>query len=221
MVRICDLMSRDVITVRPETPLKEVARLLAEHAVSGLPVVSESNVVVGVVSESDFMIKERGRANIPRSPLRWLLGDTERELARVEATTAGEVMTTPPITIEGRFASVREAAIVMAGHNINRLPVTESGTLVGIITRGDLLRVYTRSDETIEAAARDALRAVESIVIEGVHEGIVTLVGTGESKALVETTVQIAEAIDGVVAVDTARLTWREEPEPARATTGW
>src|SRR5690606_31198478 len=107
----------------------------------------------------DFMLKERGRSYVPHSPLGWLLGDRDarHDLARVEATTAGEAMTSPPIVIEGRIASIREAAIVMAERNINRLPVTEDGKLVGIITRADLLRVYVQSDADIEASVREAL----------------------------------------------------------------
>lgn len=201
-VRIYDLMSRDVVTVRPETPLKEVARLLVEHAISGIPVVDEHNVVVGVVSESDFMIKERGREHISRSPLRWLLGDSRHDLDRVEATTAGQAMTTPAITIEGRVASVREAAMVMAERKINRLPVTEEGNLVGIITRGDLLRVYMQSDDAIETAVREALLEVEGVAVNGVADGIVTLAATGEHQATTRSAIRTAEAIDGVVAVD-------------------
>lgn len=84
--------------------------------------------VVGVILESDFLIKERGRDHAHRSPLHWLRGDRRREFERVEATTAGEAMTAPAITIEGRMATVREAATVMAEHRINRLPSRERGS---------------------------------------------------------------------------------------------
>jgi len=201
-VRIYDLMSRDVVSVRPETPLKEVAQLLVEHAISGMPVVDDRNVVVGVVSESDFVIKERGREHISRSPLRWLLGDSRHDLNRVEATTAGQAMTTPAITIEGRVASLREAAIAMAEHKINRLPVTEEGKLVGIITRGDLLHVYMQSDAAIETAVREALQEVEGVAVSGVCDGIVTLAATGKHQATMGSAIRTAEMIDGVVAVD-------------------
>jgi CBS domain-containing protein len=208
MMRIYDLMSREVVSVRPDTPLKEVARLLVEHAISGVPVVDERGAVVGVVSESDFMIKERGRTYIPRSPLRWLLGETQHDLARVEATTAGEAMSVPPITIEGRVASIREAAIVMAERNINRLPVTEAGKLVGIITRADLLRVYVQPDAAIEARVREALRAVDGIDVSAVRDGVVTLTGVLPSIGLVESVKRVVEAVDGVVAIDASDLTW-------------
>lgn len=214
-MRVYDLMTRDAIAVKPETPLKEVARLLVEHGFSGVPVVDDDNVVVGVISESDFMLKERGREYVPSSALSWLLGETrqvrhEREI--VEARTAGQAMSSPPITIEGRIASIREAAITMAERNINRLPVTEDGRLVGIITRADLLRVYAQPDAQLAEAVRDALRSADGIVVESVDNGIVRLAGTAASQAMAETSIRIAEAVDGVLGVDAEALNWEERP---------
>ena len=214
-MRVYDLMTRDAIAVKPETPLKEVAQLLVEHGFSGVPVVDDDNVVVGVISESDFMLKERGREYVPSSALSWLLGETrqvrhEREI--VEARTAGQAMSSPPITIEGRIASIREAAITMAERNINRLPVTEDGRLVGIITRADLLRVYAQPDAQLAEAVRDALRSADGIVVESVENGIVRLAGTAASQAMAETSIRIAEAVDGVLGVDAEALNWQERP---------
>lgn len=216
-MRVYDLMTRDPVAVRPGTPLKEVARLLVANGFSGVPVVDADNVVVGVISESDFMLKERGRDYLPSSALAWLVGESAQvrhERALVDARTAGQAMTAPAITIEGRIASIREAAITMAERNINRLPVTESGRLVGIITRGDLLRVYAQPDEKIADAVREALRAADGIDVEGVEQGVVTLAGTAASREMAETTIRIAEAVDGVVAVDADGLTWHDEPKP-------
>lgn len=214
-MRVYDLMTREPVAVKPDTPLKEVAHILVEHGFSGVPVVDDDNVVIGVVSESDFMIKERGREYVPSSALSWLLGETrqirhEREI--VEARTAGQAMSAPPITIEGRIASVREAAITMAERNINRLPVTEDGRLVGIITRGDLLRVYAQPDAQLADAVREALRSADGIIVESVENGVVRLAGTAASEAMAETTIRIAEAVDGVLAVDAEGLNWRERP---------
>jgi CBS domain-containing protein len=213
-VRVYDLMTRDPVAVKPGTPLKEVARLLLEHGFSGVPVVNDDDIVVGVISESDFMLKERGRDYVPSSALAWLLGESkqvkhERDL--VEARTAGEAMTAPAVTIEGRIASIREAAITMAERNINRLPVTEDGRLVGIITRGDLLRVYAEPDAKVADTVRAALRAADGVDVEGVENGVVTLAGTAASQAMAETVIRVAEAVDGVVAVDADRLTWNEQ----------
>ena len=214
-VRVYELMTRDPLAVKPETPLKEVAHLLVEHGFSGVPVVDDDNVVVGVVSESDFMIKERGREYVPSSALSWLLGESkeirhEREI--VEARTAGQAMSAPPITIEGRIASIREAAITMAERNINRLPVTEDGRLVGIITRGDLLKVYAQPDAQLADTVREALRSADGIIVESVENGIVRLAGTAASEAMAETTIRIAEAVDGILGVDAEALNWLERP---------
>jgi CBS domain-containing protein len=208
-------MTRDPVAVTPETSLQEVARLLVEHRISGVPVVGEDGVVVGVVSESDFVIKERGRDYLPSSSLAWLLGETREvrhEQQVVAARTAGEAMSRPAITIEGRIASVREAAITMIEHRINRLPVTEDGRLVGIVTRGDLVRVFARSDAELAEDVRRVLRSADGIVIESVDRGVVRLAGTAASQAMAETTVHIAESVDGVVGVDAEHLTWQERP---------
>lgn len=214
-MRVYDLMTRDPVAVKPDTPLKEVAHLLVEHGFSGVPVVDDDGVVVGVVSESDFMLKERGRGHAPSSALSWLLGESteirhEREI--VGARTAGQAMSAPPITIEGRIASIREAAITMAEHDINRLPVTEGGRLVGIITRADLLRVYAQPDAQLAETVRDALRSADGVFVESVENGIVHLAGTAASEAMAETTIRIAEAVDGVLAVDAEGLSWQERP---------
>ena len=214
-MRVDEVMTREVITVHPETPLKEVARLLVEHRIGGVPVVDAQDRVLGVVSESDFAIKERGGDYIPHSRLGWLFGDPGRDAARiVAARTAGEAMTAPAVTIEGRVASLREAAITMVEHDINRLPVTEDGRLVGIITRGDLVRVFVQPDAAIQEKLRAALHSVDGLMVEGVEDGIVTVSGTVESRALAETAIRIAEALDGVVGVNSDRLVWREKSSP-------
>lgn len=214
-MRIYDVMSTDVVAVHPETPLKEVARLLAEHHISGMPVVDADNVVVGVISESDFVIKERGADFLPDSIADRLTGRRAHDARRVAATTAGEAMTAPAITIEGRIAPVREAAITMLEHHVNRIPIIERGRLVGIITRGDLVRLYARPDEQIAEHLREALRAVDGLVVERVTDGVVTLSGTVASPALADTAAHVAASVEGVVAVERDELNARvDEPNP-------
>jgi CBS domain-containing protein len=203
-MRVTDVMVREVVTVEPETPLKEVARVLVEHGISGVPVVDDGRVL-GVVSESDFIMKERAHEPRRRSPLTWLIGDRLHAVAVVEARTAGQAMTAPAVTIEPA-ATVHEAAVRMAGRNVNRLPVVESGTLVGIITRGDLVRLYAEPDTLIEQRVRRALRVVDGLKVEQVQDGVVTLAGVVASEALARTIVDIAAGIEGVVAVDSEGL---------------
>ncbi len=213
-MRIYDVMTRDVVTAHPDTPLKDVARLLRDNGIGGLPVVDEHNKVVGVISETDFVAKERGADYIPRSAFDRMAGRTARDKAKVAATTAGEAMTTPAIVIEGRIASVREAAIVMLDHGVNRIPITDKGVLVGIITRGDLVAIFAQADTTIAARVRESLRAVDGLTVEGVTEGIVTLSGTVASPTLADAAVSVAGSAEGVIGVSHDRLASRDGTAP-------
>jgi CBS domain-containing protein len=213
-VRIYEVMTRDVVSVRPETPLKEVAQLLVDRGIGGVPVTDLLGIVLGVVSESDFVTKELGQEYARRSRLARLFGQPSPDAAKIEATTAGEAMTAPAVTIEGRIASVREAAMVMTEHGVNRLPVVENGRLVGIITRGDLVRVFAVSDAILAERVGTRLHSVDGLFVDGVHNGIVTLSGTVESRELAETAIDIARSTDGVVNVDAERLSWRSSRAP-------
>jgi len=144
-------MTRDVITVSPETPLKEAAELLARHQVSGLPVVDEAKVV-GVVSEADIVARSTGSRE-SRSLIREFLTSRKHQ-PDVGATRAGEAMTSPPLTIAPQ-RPVAEAARVMIERKVNRLPVVGDSGLVGIVTRADLVRAYVRPDEELEREIRE------------------------------------------------------------------
>src|SRR5581483_10895418 len=102
-MEVREVMTRTLVSVRPETPLKDVAALMVEHGISGVPVVDEQGVVLGVVSEADFIVKERGLEGVRHRPLARFLapGDEARaESAKVQAATAGSAMSSPAITIE-------------------------------------------------------------------------------------------------------------------------
>lgn len=209
-MRVDELMTRNVIAVRPDTPLKDVARLLVKHRIGGVPVVDDDNVVLGVVSESDFAIKELSSDHVHQSKLDRLLGRPNRDAERVAATTAAEAMARPAITIDDPAGSVRDAATVMVERNINRLPVTESGRLVGILTRGDLVRMFAEPDDAIRDRLRHQLRAVDGLTVDRVEDGVATLSGTVGTKTVAEAAIHIAEKVDGVVAVAWNGLGWRE-----------
>jgi CBS domain-containing protein len=149
-MKIEELMSRDPITVGPETSLREVAAILIEQRISGLPVVGERGVVLGVVSEADILLKERGPEPRHGGIVAWLLGNGHVDERKLEARTAGEAMTSPAITV-GVDRDVSFAARSMTEYGIKRLPVVgHDGALVGIVTRADLVRAFARSDEEIE-----------------------------------------------------------------------
>lgn len=143
---VADVMSRDLIVVRPETPLREAIQILAEKRISGLPVVDDENRAIGVISQTDLMWQETGvtppayimildSVIYLESPAKY-----ERELHKALGQTVGEVMTSDPITVQPN-KPLREAAQLMHERNIHRLLVIdEAETLVGIVTRGDVIR---------------------------------------------------------------------------------
>jgi CBS domain-containing protein len=152
-MRVAEVMTRDVLTFTPQTSLKQVAELLAERGISGAPVVDDERHVLGVVSEADVILKERGTREL--TVWQRLVLDATPAADRAAARTAGEAMTSPAITItpEGR---VDHAAALMLDRAVNRLPVVDrDGTLVGLVTRADLVRAFVRTDEQIERGIRE------------------------------------------------------------------
>ncbi|MBD1850429.1 CBS domain-containing protein [Leptolyngbya sp. FACHB-711] len=144
---VADVMTADPIVVKPETPLNEAIQILAEKRISGLPVVNDSGSLVGVISETDLMWQETG-ATPPayikildsviylENPARY-----ERELHKALGQTVGEVMTDRDIVTIKPDKSLREAAQLMHDRSVHRLPVlSNDGKLIGILTRGDIVR---------------------------------------------------------------------------------
>jgi CBS domain-containing protein len=214
MTTVRDVMTAEVLAVRPETPLKEVARLLVERRISGLPVIDDEGQVVGVVSEADLLVKEQGPDAVPRGTLDRFLGESEqtRQLrAKAEARTAGEAMTTPAITIDAS-RSVHQAASVMIERRVNRLPVVDAGRLVGIVTRADLVRSFVRSDAQLAQSIREdvLLKALwidpERFVVE-VEDGVVTIRGGVDRRSTAAMIVHMVEMVPGVVGVS-AEIAW-------------
>jgi CBS domain-containing protein len=219
-----DLMTSDVVTVRADMPLKEVARLLLERRISGVPVVDEGGAVIGVVSEADFLRKEAGDpVHRRRLGLRWLVHDrhVEEDRHRLGAVTAGEAMTRPAVTIEPD-RPLSEAARTMTEGRIKRLPVVQDGRLVGILTRTDVVRAYARTDDELFRAVSDAVRAVDGLRLVSVDEGVARLAGTVASQSLAGALFEVVRGIDGIVAVDNGDVSWLagEEPEHVPGWTG-
>lgn len=222
-MKVREAMTRTVVSVRPETPLKDVAALMVEHGISGVPVVDEQGVVLGVVSEADFIVKERGLEGIRHRPLARFLGredEARAEIAKVQAATAGSAMSSPAITI-GADRPVREAAAVMIERAINRLPVVEDGRLVGIVTRADLVRAYVRADDELERVIRDEVLVRELWVDPAdievhVERGVVRLRGTVDRRSTAELVARHVARVEGVVAVD-SELGWRLDDSEIKA----
>lgn len=201
-----DVMTKDVVTVRPEASYKRVVELLTEHRISGLPVVDTTGVVVGVVSEADLLHKEEfAPSGDDTQPL---LQTRHRRIALVKARgdTAAELMSAPAITVSP-YLKVGEAARILSRRGIKRLPVVDDrGRLVGIVTRADLLTVFLRDDddirdEIVEQVIRRNLWEDPGRVRVEVTEGVVTLRGQVELDTLVPITANLTAAVPGVVDV--------------------
>jgi CBS domain-containing protein len=215
--RVSDVMTTSVVTVDRITPYKEIARLLAEHRISGLPVLKMGREVAGVVTEADLLAAQARTARRLRSAGRrtWPLPRRQHP-----GLTAGELMTAPAVTI-GPHATVPAAARLMDSHHIRRLPVTDDrGILVGVVSRRDLLSVFLRPDEDIAADVRtvldEILLAEPADADVNVRNGIVTLTGTpgptaGPHGDLIPLAIRLMWDVDGVVDI----IDRLGEPRPA------
>jgi CBS domain-containing protein len=202
--RMRDVMTTSVVTVDRITPYKEIAALLAEHRISGVPVLSMGRKVTGIVSEADLLAARAGHVTaFGRRVLPWPSGRK-----RHQGLTAAQLMRSPAITIYPD-ASVAAAARLMNAHRIRRLPVVDpEGRLLGIVSRRDLLTIFLRPDEQIAREVRDILAELlpdERGSIEvAVHNGMVTLTGhpiTVGERDLLPIAVRLAWDVEGVVDV--------------------
>jgi CBS domain-containing membrane protein len=140
-VTVAEIMSREVVGVKPDTPLAEVAGAMGQRGVSGVPVVDDADRVVGVVSEKDFL----RRMGVEDSQnFMTLVASCLRSKGCValpiKKQTAGDLMSAPAVTVTPE-TPVRDLAELFAARHINRAPVTDAeGRLVGIVTRGDLVK---------------------------------------------------------------------------------
>jgi CBS domain-containing protein len=204
LMKICDLMTKGVVSVSPTMTLREAAALLVEKRISGMPVVDDRNEVVGVLSEADILVKAGGGQSRSRV-LGWLLEPDFGSEEKIRAETVGEAMSAPALTI-GSHRPVHEAARLMVTEGVNRLPVIEDGELVGIITRADIVRAFTRSDaEIAEEIKTEILRRtfwlepgrVSVLVIDG----NVSIDGEMETEADCEVLPALVARVPGVVSV--------------------
>jgi len=199
--RVHDVMTADVVTADRNMPYKQVAKLLTDQRVSAIPVVAKGGRVIGMVSEADVLRKAE------RRPSRWgsLPGRARRDRAKARARTAGQLMTSPAVTIHPD-ASLSAAARLMNAHHMRRLPVVDAaGDLVGIVGRRDLMKVFLRPDEELTAEVSDVLGQIlpedAGRVTVGVCDGVVTLGGAPGDEDLIPVAIGLAAGVDGVVAV--------------------
>jgi CBS domain-containing protein len=202
------IMSAPVVTVRPESSVRDAVRLMLDRHISGIPVVESDGRLVGIITEADLLPKE---AQPPVSePLVGWFGHSlwlERLVTghrKVEGRTAGEVMTHNVVTAEEE-TPVHVLASRMMRYSVNRLPIVRAGQVVGIVTRADVLKVFLRSDELLEHEGR---RLLDDVLVYGeevglsVDRGVFILRGVVGSPGRRQVLLRRLWAIDGIVAID-------------------
>jgi CBS domain-containing protein len=201
---VSDVMTLTVVAVGREATFKDIVRTMEQWKVSALPVLEGEGRVVGVVSEADLLPKEEFRDS-----------DTSRfeqlrrlsDLVKAGGVTAEELMSTPAVTVHAN-ATLAQAARIMAMEKVKRLPVVDdAGRLQGIVSRSDLLKVFLRSDDDIEAEVRRTVvsylfPALGSNVRVGVRDGVVTLSGQIRDTSLITVAARLVRAVEGVVDVE-------------------
>ncbi len=203
--RVGDVMSTDVATVRDDTPYRKIVDVLAHRRVSAVPVVDDSQRVLGVVSEADLLHKVE-LIGAPHE--RRVFEGSRRRTARVKAegAVAADLMSAPAVTVTAH-APLVTAARTMNGEQVKRLPVVDdSGRLVGIVSRSDLLKVHLRPDADIRhEVVREVLHRVvsveEGVVQVTVRDGVVRLTGQLDRKSSVDIADRLVAQVNGVVEV--------------------
>jgi CBS domain-containing protein len=215
-MKVQDVMTSNVASIGQNATLKQVAEVMTSRGVSGVPVVNAEGRVLGVVSERDIILKcaSRGVGVIGRF---WTPAAVDER--RLAATTAREAMTAPAVTI-APDRPLSEAAWLMVERDVKRLPVVRGHRLVGILSRGDLVRAFTRPDGEIwedlerELGGRDFWLAPAVFDVSG---GRVRVSGRVEARADSELVEAVVWRVPGVVSVDLSGVGWgrREAAHPA------
>jgi CBS-domain-containing membrane protein len=216
-MKVYEVMTREVITARPDTSIHDAAQLMATYGVSGLPVVDQRGTVVGILSEGDLILRQRTPERRPW--WRSFFSDSEalaREYRKAVGMTAGEVMTRAVVCVSPDL-SIEAAASILDARRIRRLPVVSHGRLVGVVSRGDLIKVLANGvvapDPAVAPSDADLVRELKARlareswvsgrgIVPQCQDRIMSLWGIVESeaeKAAVET---MARAIPGVRGVE-------------------
>jgi CBS domain-containing protein len=140
-----DVMTRDVVSVTPDTPVRKIASLLVKHGIGAVPVIDSSGAPIGIVSEGDLIRPDRAAREAWRQSWLEILADGEPLAPELIAWldtqnhVASAVMSAPAITV-GEETSLAEIARLLTTHRIKRVPVVHDGRVVGIVSRADLVR---------------------------------------------------------------------------------
>ena len=200
---VSDVMTRQLITASPETTFQEAVRLLEDNRISGLPVIDRDGKLVGIVSEADLLNKAE-----KREPGAYVLESRRHRLdrSRASALDVASAMSRDIVSVRPE-SPIALAAREMHARGFKRLPVVDSeGRLVGILSRGDVLKVFLRTDGELAAEVRGILDRAERTFGGGrmaakVTGGVVDLEGSMRSKNQVDATVRAVAGVDGVIGI--------------------
>ncbi|OLR94442.1 CBS domain-containing protein [Actinokineospora bangkokensis] len=202
-MRVRDVMTRPVVTVRPDTPLREAVTLVTEHGYAGLPVVDEDGRVIGVVGESELLRCVVDPDDVADPLVGDVVGGQVRVGSPVDREVVGDVMVRP-VEVVGPDVEAAVVAGTMLTSGTRCLPVVERGLLVGVVARRDLLRTLVRPDDVIAAKVRALLddyagsRRAWSLVVDHGQVGVTGDFADDAERRLV---VALCRTVAGVGAV--------------------
>lgn len=213
-MNVQDAMTKDVVTVGPETTVREIAALLVSRRISAVPVVTQDNHLIGIISQTD--LGHRSETGTEKKRKWWLSifadVDTQaREYTKTHGLRARDVMTRHVLTV-APGTSLSEVADILDTHRVRRVPVLESGRLVGIISRSDLVRKLAEAiptpptarpeDGQLQKAIWKEIKAqpwLSSAIINlSVKEGVVEIYGAADSDAQRQAFRVLVENVPGV-----------------------
>jgi CBS domain-containing protein len=213
-MRAHQIMTRDVTSVRADTPILEAASLMLQHRISGLPVVDDGNRLVGVISKGDFI--RRAEIGTQRPYIGWLdyligPGKAAVDFVKENGRKVGEIMTRGELFTVTEDIALDQLVRLMQRQNVKRLPVVRGDSLVGIVTRTDLLRAVaslarevpdpTADDDHIRSRVISSIQKYEWLPLQlgvTVRDGIVHLSGIITDERYRQAAIVAAENVSGV-----------------------
>jgi CBS domain-containing protein len=219
---VSDVMTKHVHVATPLTPFKLLVRLIEENRVSAIPIVDQQGVPIGIVSETDLLLKQM-RAGAESSRVLLHVRKRRNERAKGDGTVASDVMTSPAITVASD-TGLGDAARLMQDKSLRRLVVVnDGGRIAGIVSRSDLLKVFLRTDEELREEIRGELipavlmASYDAIGVE-VCWNVATLSGEVDRKSDAEILTRLTRELDGVVGViDELTYSWDDTAAVAAA----
>ena len=218
-MKAVNVMTKNVVTVQPETEVREVVRLLLKHRISAIPVIDDEKRILGIVSEGDLMRRVGGDTNGQHS---WWLeeiistGESAAEYIKSHGRKAGDIMTKAVVTITEQ-TPLHEIARLLEKHRIKRVPVTRDGVLVGIVSRANLLQGLAAKGAEISSPGHSDDQTIREMLLETlskeaglgaayinviVNEGIVEIWGTVNSATEKKAAQVAAENIPGIKRIE-------------------